>query len=116
MATPDIATLRAMPDGALVPVSWVRELVEGLEGETTDPLGLTVTEVAERTSRAASTVRTWCAEGRLPGARRLRGREWRIPRSALRALLEDDEPGPRASTVKRLETPKGGLAAWRGAS
>jgi excisionase family DNA binding protein len=115
---PSLAVLDALPDDAMVPVRWVRQLVDGLERTGGDDgLGLTVADVAERTGRAVSTCRTWCADGRLPGARRLRGREWRVPAAALRALLEDgDAPGSEVGGVERLEVPRGGLAAWREAS
>ena len=98
----------ALPDDVMVPVGWVRPLLENGNGSTRDPLGLTVPEVAERTGRALSTVRTWCSQGRLPGAKRLRGREWRIPPESLRALLDGCAP-------ERLEVPRGGLSAWRSA-
>lgn len=108
-ATP--AAILALPDDALVPVGWIRPLLETGDGVERG-LGLTVAEVARRTDRAESTVRGWCAEGRLPGARRLRKREWRIPASALAALL-DGETGPRTGAPERLPTPRGGLGAWR---
>lgn len=111
-SSPSLASLEAMPDGALVPVEWVKELVADLDTRGAAGLGLTVREVAEAADRAPSTVRTWCADGRLPGARRLRGREWRIPRTALQALLEG-ETSERPSTADRLEVPRGGLSAWR---
>jgi excisionase family DNA binding protein len=112
----DLATILSLPDDALLPVRLIREAVAGIQGTGCDGgLGLTVGEVAEETGRAASTVRTWAAEGRLPGAKRLRGREWRIPRSALHALLEEDDAPARASGAKRLEVPRGGLSAWRDA-
>lgn len=112
MKPPDLATLESLPGDALMPVRWIRELVDGLEMDETAGIGLTVQEVADATDRAPSTVRTWCAEGRLPGAKRLRGREWRIPRSALKRLLEVDAP-ERVETTERLKVPKGGLSAWR---
>lgn len=116
MTALDLATLLAMPDDALVPVRWVREILASLEEQGDDGgLGDTVEQFAVRADRAPSTVRTWCADGRLPGARKLRGREWRIPRSALRALLDGDEPPERERGVKRLDVPRGGLSAWRDA-
>jgi excisionase family DNA binding protein len=111
VTTPSLATLDALPDDALLPVGWIRQLVAGLDRTGGDDgLGLTVAQVAERTGRAPSTVRSWAAAGRLPGARRFCGREWRVPASALQALLGGDEP-PRS--VQRLDTPRGGLSAWR---
>jgi excisionase family DNA binding protein len=106
-ATP--AAVLALPDSALVPVGWIRPLLEAGSG---CDLGLTVAQVAEMTGRAGSTIRTWCAEGRLPGARRLRGREWRVPQVALTALLDGESERHQPQT---LPTPSGGLAAWRGA-
>ena len=115
MTTADLATLQALPDGALLPVAWVRNLVANLEGGTGGGIGMTVKELAEASGRAPSTVRTWCAEGRLPGALRLCGREWRIPADALRALLDGDTPD-RPEAVARLPVPRGGLGAWRAES
>ena len=36
MTAPNLAMLRALPDEALVPVSWVRELVGGQNGADSD--------------------------------------------------------------------------------
>ena len=68
---------------------------------------LTLDEVANAIGRAVSTVRTWCNSGRLPGAYRLNGRDWRVPRSALEAL-RNGKPG----AVERAGRPAD-LAAWR---
>ena len=116
MNRPTLAALLALPDDALIPVRCLREATAELDpgGREHRALGLTVQEVADECGRAPSTVRTWAAEGRLAGAKRLRGREWRIPRSALAALLDDDTPA-RASGAERLEVPRGGLSAWRDA-
>lgn len=114
-ATP--AAVLALPDEALVPVGWIRSLLQGVQhlGGAASDLGLTVAEVAKPANRAPSTIRTWCAEGRLPGAYRLQGREWRIPQAALRALLEADQPEAErgAAARRRLRAPQGGLGAWR---
>jgi hypothetical protein len=47
---------------------------------------LRVEDVGRLLNRAPSTIRTWAAAGRLPGAYLLAGREWRIPRSAIAAM------------------------------
>ena len=112
MTLATIATLEALPDEALVPVRWVRSLIKSVGSGDCSEVGHTVLEVAAATNRAASTVRTWCAEGRLPGARRLRGREWRIPTAALQTLL-DHGGAERPKAVARLPVPRGGLGAWR---
>jgi hypothetical protein len=86
--------LAPIPDGSTVPVSWVRGLIEE-HGDRDVDVDLTVADVATMLGRAPSTVRTWCGAGRFPGAYRLQGREWRIPRPALRALREEPTK-PRA--------------------
>ena len=107
--------LRALPDDAQVPVRWVRELVAelGLGDGTPGSVGLTVPQVADLTDRSPSTIRTWCAEGRLPGACRLRGREWRIPRRALDALVAGEGRPSPPRPGGPMKTPPGGLSAWR---
>lgn len=79
---------------------------------------LTVAEVAELLHRAPGTIRGWCASGELPGAYRLRGREWRIPTAAVEAFqrhqaeqaLEYASSSSRASTALDAD-----LDAWRSA-
>lgn len=90
---PDIRSLlhlvRGLPPDAPIPAGLVLEHLDGGRGEAAFPrVDLTVGEVAELFGRAVSTVRTWCIQGRLPGAYRLRGREWRIPPEAIRAFQE----------------------------
>lgn len=107
-----LTQLRALPREALVPAGWVLDLLgrEAVADSDGPDLGLTVQEVAQLTGRAPSTVRVWAGSGRLPGAYRLQGREWRIPRSALRALAEG---GGAAESGPDLKPPPGGLRAWR---
>lgn len=79
------AIVDPLPDGAAVslPVEVIRGWLDEDAGEGMD---LTIEEVGRLAGRAPSTVRTWCGQGRLPGAYRLQGREWRIPRTAIAAL------------------------------
>ncbi|MEX1258201.1 MAG: helix-turn-helix domain-containing protein [Gemmatimonadota bacterium] len=98
--------LQPIPDGALVPVEWVRGLVEECGGEAVD---LTVEDVAVLMNRGASTIRTWCASGRLPGSYRLQGREWRVPRTALQALRNGAIGAERRSNGR----PTPDLGEWR---
>ncbi len=101
--------LRAVPPGSLVPVEWVRGLLDdGMDEDGDDGTDLTVGDVAARLGRAPGTVATWCRDGRLPGAYRLHGREWRVPRSALRALR--DAPGRPAADAPAEPAD---LGAWR---
>lgn len=102
----DLASaIRDLPDEALVPVGWVRERLDG--SSDVRLVDLTVSDAAEELGRAPSTIRTWCGEGRLRGAYRLRGREWRIPPSALRDL------GRQAVEKREGEGEPVDLGAWR---
>lgn len=101
--------LDPLPEGALVPVDWVRGLVHQHDGEP--GVDLTVRDVAQMLDRAPSTIRRWAGAGDLPGAYRLQDREWRIPRSALVALRErgQEEPGQ----TKRGRSGPIDLSGWR---
>jgi hypothetical protein len=114
-----INALRALPPGAALLLT--REAVEselragaGVQalGETTD---MTVSEAAARLGRAASTVGGWCAAGLLPGAFRLRGREWRVPLAGLRQFMSDErerqEPGRTRQPGGDIS--RANLGAWR---
>ncbi len=88
-------------------------LLEEDGASTTDDghVDLTVEQVAEKLGRAPSTIRNWVREGRIPGAYKLRGRENRIPRAALRSFLERE-----ANSTNRASTPQTkavDLSAWR---
>lgn len=72
---------------------------------------LTVEQLATRLGRSPSTVRTWLGEGRLSGAYRLRGREWRIPPAALRAFLDREARGEVSASEQRQSQVD--LGAWR---
>ncbi len=74
--------IKGYPPGSLV--SLPIEVIEGWladEGISFEP-DLTVSEVAERFSRSPCTVRAWIRAGLLR-AYKFRGREYRIPSSAL---------------------------------
>lgn len=107
--------VEAAPRGTLVPVEALAELLDA--GETSasslsDPaVDHTAADVAEMLDRTPAAVRAWCAAGKIPGAYRLNGREWRIPAAALRAYLDaqadcggDQRPKPAA---------RGDLNDWR---
>lgn len=98
--------LDPLPDGALVPVAWVRALVQDCGGQ--EAVDLTVEEAGRLLHRAPSTMRTWCARGHIPGAYRLAGREWRIPRAALQALGEGSGPQRTGDTSRPAD-----LGSWR---
>jgi len=90
------AVLSMLPNEALLPVSWLRSQLIGQvdnSPQCTLPTDVTVAIVADELGRADSTVRSWCRTGQLPGAYRLRGREWRIPASALAAFFANQRSG-----------------------
>lgn len=107
-----LRALDPLPDDASVPVGWIRQELDGetVEEEDGRPLAdLTVAEVAEELDRGASTVRGWLSAGKIPEAYRLHGREWRIPRSALREYLDRQARGEPTAELEG----DGDLGAWR---
>lgn len=105
------AMAAALPsDGSSITLTR-SDLVTLLEGEKEASLpvrDLTVEEVAQETGRAPSTVRGWLIRGELQGYK-LNGRDWRVPRPALRAYLEGQ------ATPESDDEPEGDvdLGAWR---
>lgn len=96
--------LGPIPSGSNIPVDWVRTLIDEAGGS--EGVDLTVQEAATLLDRAPSTLRTWCAADQVPGAYRLQGREWRIPRASLTRIRNGgDSPCPRSGPVD--------LGRWR---
>jgi excisionase family DNA binding protein len=54
---------------------------------------MTAEEVGQHLGRAPSTVRNLCAAGEFPGAYKLNGKDWRIPREALRQYVVRQRDG-----------------------
>jgi hypothetical protein len=63
----------------------------------------TISELAARFHRSASTVRGWCEHGCFDGAYKLNGRDWRIPQASIDAFVSKQR-GARSVV---------GLGAWR---
>ncbi len=106
--------VHGLPDGSAVmlPVEAVHTWLADESAGTDGPLGdLTLTQVATATGRAVSTIRTWANSGKLPGAYKLNGRDWRIPSSALRAFLDAQANGAGAHPT--LDDREADLSAWR---
>jgi excisionase family DNA binding protein len=98
-----------LPAGASVTLT--RETLLGALGASADvcnPVAgdLTVAELAAQFHRSPSTVRAWLEAGRFPGAYKLRDRDWRVPRAAITAFVEQQRaPAHRAGAAD--------LGAWR---
>lgn len=52
---------------------------------------VSVSKAAARLGMSSEVLRRWCREGHVSGARKLRGKHWRIPESGLDALLVDSQ-------------------------
>jgi len=73
--------------------------------ETAPQADFTVGELALRFHRSPSTIRDWCEHGRLGGAYKLNGRDWRIPEAAVDAFVARQRRQPQEPLVR--------LSAWR---
>jgi helix-turn-helix protein len=103
-----IDQLRAMaeavpPGGAvLLPRDWLVEALEGAGNPAAQPLAvdLTVADLVALFGKRPSTVRSWLEAGLFPNAFKLRGKTWRVPRSAVEAFQASErtqdgkEPAP----------------------
>ena len=93
--------VEGVPDGGSVtlPVTWLRERLR-LDGpEENVVVDLTVEQAAKKLGRSPSTVRNWLAAEEIPGAYRFKGREWRIPPSALERFLDKQRTAPQATAT-----------------
>ncbi len=100
--------------GSLLPRDW---LLDQLRGVTSTDQGdeladLSVEDAGRVLNRSTSTVRDYCRAGLLPGAYRQRSKEWRIPRSAIRAF-QRKEAEPKQQTRRRVSGDVVDLGAWR---
>ena len=112
------AMVASMPPGSAIslPVDWLRDQLKAADAP--EPAGvtlddLTVEDAGKQLGRSASTIRTWCGAGLIPGAYRLRGREWRIPPTALRAMLDREGEAKPDITPGRPRRGKAQLTDWR---
>ena len=110
--------LEAIPAGSLLPRDWLLDQLEELE----EPAGsglpaladLSVEEAGEILGRSPSTVREYCRQDLLRGAYRQRGREWRIPREAIRAFQRSEASAVETAVrVRRSQRDAPDLGGWR---
>lgn len=86
---------------------------DGMSTAGEEGVDLTVDQVAKKLGRAPSTIRNWLAEERLPGAYRLRGREWRIPPATLQSFLQMEAAGRSSPGHRRGRKASVDVGAWR---
>lgn len=104
----------AKPEAVIpVPVAWLRVLLNARSVDTEIRSDLTVKEVANIIGRAPPTIRSWLRLGLVPGAYRLRGREWRIPRAGLQAIRGVDASIAGAEPLDPALVHGRDLSAWR---
>lgn len=116
------ALAEALPPGASVniPAEWLLEelekgVVEDDPRDDTQITDITVEQLAGELDRSPSTVRGWLSSGAFPGAYRLQGREWRIPRAEVEAFLNRQRP-QKPVTIRQVpgrQRPPADLGAWR---
>lgn len=83
-----------------------------LKGQGSSSADYTVKELAAMFGRAPSTIRSWLEVGRISGAYRLNGREWRIPQASLDGFLREVrcQGGGAVDRKHRVQTR---LSDWR---
>lgn len=111
------AMVSTMPPGSSVslPVDWLRgQLVENGAAPSPDsiPEDLTLEEFAKSVKRAPSTVRGWLNSELLPGAYKLRGRDWRIPPAVATEFLRGQAERDSGSPMHASRT-TASLSDWR---
>jgi len=99
-----------LPPGAAVTLTRdglleLAAVAGGRVEETAPQADFTVGELALRFHRSPSTIRDWCEHGRLGGAYKLNGRDWRIPQGAVDAFLVLQRREHQVAPVS--------LSAWR---
>jgi hypothetical protein len=78
----------------------VREEIEAALQRRASTEWLTAEEFGARIGRHANTVRSYCREGRIPGARRMTARgDYRIPAWAVDRFLEQQERAGEPSAI-----------------
>ena len=99
--------------GSLIPRDWLLEQLKGVDGDAGDPLAdMTIEEAGVVLGRSLSPVREYCRRDLLPGAYRQRGREWKVPREAIRAFQRAEASDKKPPTPNDRRAPAH-LSSWR---
>ena len=113
--------LRAMaetvpPGGAItLPRDWLVAALDA-EGEPANlPPGvdLTVPDLVRLFGKRPSTVRSWLEAGLLPNAYKLRGKQWRVPPSAVEAFLARERTPDGTPPAPLPQRGRGSLSDYR---
>jgi excisionase family DNA binding protein len=100
------------PPGTLIAADALARSLAELEAGGDSLPDLTVEEVGRELNRSPSTIRGWLGSGKLRGYR-MNGREWRVPRAAVREYLEGQRNGGGCARASRSRGQQADLAAWR---
>lgn len=101
----ELARAVAPDQGVTVPAAWLIELL--VEGGA-DESDLTVPELGALFARSESTMRTRLERGEFPGAYKLGGKQWRVPRAAVATFRE-----AQARQTRTGEATVTSLGDWR---
>ena len=108
-----LAAIGSLPDAATVPVGFIRTFLDPAHAPDDVLQDLTLGRAGELLERSVSTVRTWCQLGKLRGAYRLEGREWRIPRASIRDFLAAQRNGASTMHTNVPSRATVDLGAWK---
>jgi excisionase family DNA binding protein len=107
--------IEPLPDDAsvLLPVRTVREWLGAPDPDAGDLIvDLTADQVAEELGRSVGTIRDWLLRGELRGYK-LRGREWRVTRAAVREFLDSEREQGNGRSTGRRQQERTDLGRWR---
>ncbi len=109
------ALVDASPVGALltVPRDWLCDVLSSAGADAAPAIveaaDLTVAEFGRLFTRTPSTVRLWCEQGKIPGAWKLSGKQWRIPRQSIEQFRQKQGAPPSAAVPPST----GDIGDWR---
>lgn len=119
-ALPD--AIAALPDEALVPIRWVKQVLAEAPTEPSQHRVLTTGEAADQLGYSSPTWREWCEAGEIDGAYRDEGEAgmWRLPLPAClehlarlqsKALNRRRKRGPWKKAGPSAQTARAGTGA-----
>lgn len=111
------AMAEAVPAGGAVtlPRDWLLTELDGAGNAPAASLAvdLTVLDLASLFGKRPSTVRAWLEAERFPGAYKLNGKQWRVPRSAVEAFQAREREGQGQQPPPSPPRGRGSLSDYR---